>query len=78
MSIARQVMGCVSLTSLCPASISCAANGTQWLHEWDVDVPAGRPVILEHLTMRDWKTSEPLAIYNLGDYKKKWGNVSWS
>ncbi|KAL1658529.1 hypothetical protein GGF50DRAFT_108483 [Schizophyllum commune] len=57
------------------ASISCAANGTQWLHEWDVDVPAGRPVILEHLTMRDWKTSEPLAIYNLGDYKKKWGNV---
>ena len=44
-----------------------------------MDVPAGRPVILEHLTMRDWKTGEPLAVYNLGDYKKKWGNVRcWS
>ncbi|TRM64901.1 hypothetical protein BD626DRAFT_567760 [Schizophyllum amplum] len=57
------------------ASISCAANGTQWLHEWKVDVPSGRPVVLLHLTMRDWKTSEPIAVYDLSDYEKKWGNV---
>jgi len=28
------------------ASISCAANGTKWLHEWGVDVQKGDPVVL--------------------------------
>jgi salicylate hydroxylase len=28
------------------ASISCAANGTQWLREWEVDIPDMKPVIL--------------------------------
>lgn len=57
------------------ASISCAANGTQWLHEWGVDVPAGRPVILQELTMRDWKSGEILNQYHLQDYEKEWGHV---
>ena len=57
------------------ASISCAANGTQWLHEWKVDVPSGRPVILMELTMRDWNTGKILNQYRLEDYEKTWGNV---
>lgn len=28
------------------ASISCAANGTQWLREWKVDIPDMKPVVL--------------------------------
>ncbi len=28
------------------ASISCAANGTQFLREWNVDIPDMKPVIL--------------------------------
>lgn len=57
------------------ASISCAANGTQWLHDWEVDVQSGRPVILMELTMRDWETGEILNQYHLHDYEKTWGNV---
>lgn len=57
------------------ASISCAANGTQWLHEWGVNVPSGRPIVLMHLIMRDWKTGKILNDYNLEGYEKEWGNV---
>lgn len=57
------------------ASISCAANGTQWLHEWGVDVPSGKPVVLMHLIMRDWKTGKILNDYNLENYEREWGNV---
>ncbi|KAM0786826.1 hypothetical protein ACM66B_002255 [Microbotryomycetes sp. NB124-2] len=57
------------------ASISCAANGTQWLHEWGVDIASGRPTILMKLVMRDWKTGEILNQYSLEDYEKTWGNV---
>lgn len=57
------------------ASISCAANGTQWLHYWDVNVESGRPVVLMNLTMRDWHTGEILNQYQLDDYERTWGNV---
>ncbi|EEP78860.1 conserved hypothetical protein [Uncinocarpus reesii 1704] len=57
------------------ASISCAANGTRWLHEWEVDVAKGDPVILRKLINRDWKTGEPVSVYDLGDYEEKWGHV---
>ena len=57
------------------ASISCAANGTRWLHEWGVDVAKGDPVILRKLINRDWKTGEPVSVYDLGDYEKRWGYV---
>lgn len=40
------------------ASISCAANGTRWLEEWKVDIPIGRPVVLQKLILHDWKTGE--------------------
>ncbi|RDW56474.1 salicylate hydroxylase-1 [Coleophoma cylindrospora] len=55
------------------ASVSCAANGTRWLHEWGVDVAKGDPVVLEKLINRDWKTGEPVSVYDLADYEEKWG-----
>lgn len=55
------------------ASVSCAANGTRWLHEWKVDVEKGDPVVLQKLINRDWKTGEPVSVYDLEDYEKKWG-----
>jgi salicylate hydroxylase len=55
------------------ASVSCAANGSRWLHEWGVDVQKGDPVILKSLINRDWTTGEPVSTYDLGDYKEKWG-----
>ncbi|CAG2002025.1 unnamed protein product [Fusarium graminearum] len=57
------------------ASVSCAANGTRWLHEWDVDVAKGDPVVLKKLINRDWKTGEPVSVYDLDDYEKRWGFV---
>ncbi|KEZ39491.1 Glutamate synthase (NADPH) [Scedosporium apiospermum] len=57
------------------ASVSCAANGTRWLHEWGVDIEKGDPVILRSLINRDWKTGEPVSVYELGDYEERWGYV---
>jgi salicylate hydroxylase len=57
------------------ASISCAANGTRWLEEWGVNVPMGKPVILKKLIAHDWKTGEVQNVYDLADYKDRWGYV---
>ncbi|KAJ6090047.1 hypothetical protein N7467_005263 [Penicillium canescens] len=57
------------------ASVSCAANGTRWLHEWNIDVAKGDPVVLKKLINRDWKTGEPVSVYDLDDYEKRWGYV---
>lgn len=57
------------------ASVSCAANGTRWLHEWGVDVEKGDPVVLRKLINRDWKTGEPVSVYSLDDYEERWGYV---
>lgn len=57
------------------ASISCAANGTRWLHEWGVDIEKGDPVLLRKLINRDWKTGEPVSVYDLDDYEERWGYV---
>ncbi|KAH8886559.1 salicylate hydroxylase [Thozetella sp. PMI_491] len=57
------------------ASVSCAANGTRWLHEWQVDVEKGDPVVLKSLINRDWKTGEPVSVYHLDDYEERWGYV---
>lgn len=57
------------------ASVSCAANGTRWLHEWGVDVEKGDPVILRKLINRDWRTGEPVSVYDLEDYEQRWGYV---
>lgn len=55
------------------ASISCAANGGQWLKEWNVDPSKGRPVNLMKLVMRDWDTGKILNQYNLDHYEADWG-----
>ncbi|KAF3061324.1 FAD-dependent urate hydroxylase [Daldinia childiae] len=55
------------------ASVSCAANGTRWLHEWGVDIEKGDPVVLKKLINRDWYTGETVSIYDLDDYEKRWG-----
>ncbi|KAK1227945.1 hypothetical protein PQX77_009047 [Marasmius sp. AFHP31] len=57
------------------ASISCAANGTQWLREWGVDIPDMKPVVLKKLVMREWETGKILNLYNLDNYEEQWGNV---
>ena len=57
------------------ASVSCAANGTRWLHEWGVNVAEGDPVVLRKLINHDWKTGEPVSVYDLDDYEQKWGYV---
>lgn len=57
------------------ASVSCAANGTKWLNEWGVDIPKGDPVLLKKLISRDWKTGEPVSVYDLADYEQKWGHA---
>ncbi|OAL23606.1 hypothetical protein AYO22_06183 [Fonsecaea multimorphosa] len=57
------------------ASISCAANGTRWLEEWEVDISLGKTVILQKLIRHDWKTGEVQSIYDLSDYKDQWGWV---
>ncbi|KAJ7429035.1 salicylate hydroxylase [Mycena latifolia] len=57
------------------ASISCAANGTQWLREWEVDIPDMKPVILMNLVMREWETGKVQNDYKLDKYEEEWGNV---
>lgn len=57
------------------ASVSCAANGTRWLHEWNVDIAKGDPVVLKKLINRDWHTGEPVSVYDLDDYEERWGYV---
>ena len=59
------------------ASISCAANGTRWLDEWNVDISLGRTVVLQKLVMHDWKTGDVLNEYGLSDYEDQWGWVSY-
>ncbi|WVQ78499.1 hypothetical protein IAT38_000585 [Cryptococcus sp. DSM 104549] len=54
-------------------SISCAKNGGQWLHRWGVDVPAGLPIDLQVLTLRDYKSGDVDMEYDLKNYKEKWG-----
>ncbi|KAK1141290.1 hypothetical protein N8T08_009194 [Aspergillus melleus] len=57
------------------ASISCAANGTRWLEEWGVDTGIGKPVILQKLIRHDWETGDVQDVYDLSDYKDRWGYV---
>ncbi|RMZ92083.1 hypothetical protein DV736_g683, partial [Chaetothyriales sp. CBS 134916] len=57
------------------ASVSCAANGTRWLYEWGVDIAKGDGVVLKKLINRDWRTGEPVSVYDLDDYEERWGYV---
>lgn len=57
------------------ASISCAANGTKFLEHWGVNIPEGKPVILQDLIWHDWKGGEVTNVYSLKDYEARWGHV---
>ncbi|KAJ9606222.1 hypothetical protein H2200_009183 [Cladophialophora chaetospira] len=57
------------------ASISCAANGTRWLEEWNVNISLGRTVVLQKLIRHDWKTGAVENEYDLSDYEDQWGWV---
>lgn len=59
------------------ASLSVASNGSRFLEQWKVNIPAVKPVILERLIMHDWATGDVKGEYPLGDYKAKFGTVSW-
>ncbi|THU85367.1 salicylate hydroxylase [Dendrothele bispora CBS 962.96] len=59
------------------ASISCAANGTRWLREWDVDIPDMKPVVLMKLVMREWTTGQILNEYSLENYVEEWGDYCY-
>lgn len=59
------------------ASLSVASNGSRFLEQWNVDIPAVKPVILQRLIMHDWVTGEVKGEYPLGDYKAKFGTVRY-
>lgn len=59
------------------ASLSVASNGSRWIERWGVDVPAVKPVTLKRLVMHDWETGAVKNEYGLGDYKAKFGSVSY-
>jgi hypothetical protein len=42
-----------------------------------VNIALGRPVVLQKLISHDWKTGEVQNVYDLADYKEKWGYVSY-
>ncbi|PLB46344.1 FAD/NAD(P)-binding domain-containing protein [Aspergillus steynii IBT 23096] len=50
------------------ASISCGANGTRWLEDWNVDISVGRPIVIEKLIRHDLETGEVQDVYDLADY----------
>jgi len=43
-----------------------------------VDIPKGRPVILKKLISHDWTTGKDVNVYDLADYKQRWGYVRLS
>ncbi|KAF5622332.1 salicylate hydroxylase [Fusarium sp. NRRL 52700] len=57
------------------ASISCAANGTRWLNEWEVNLEKGDGVVLRKLISRDWTSGRVLSLYELDDYEERWGHL---
>lgn len=42
-----------------------------------MDVEKGDGVIVRKLIGRDWKTGEPLSVYDLADYEERWGYVHY-
>ncbi|KAH8672595.1 salicylate hydroxylase [Tricladium varicosporioides] len=55
------------------ASLSVASNGSRFLEQWKVDIPAVKPVVLQKLVMHEWSSGEVKGEYGLGDYKAKFG-----
>ncbi|KAK5995467.1 3-hydroxybenzoate 6-hydroxylase 1-like protein [Cladobotryum mycophilum] len=55
------------------ASLSLASNGSRFLDEWEVDIPAAKPVILRNLIRHDWSSGKVFGTYPLGDYRERFG-----
>ncbi|RBR13297.1 uncharacterized protein FIESC28_08263 [Fusarium coffeatum] len=55
------------------ASLSVASNGSRFLEEWDIDIPAAKPVILRNLIRHEYSTGEEQGTYPLGDYRQRFG-----
>lgn len=52
-------------------------QGSQWLREWEVNVPMMKPVILQKFVARDWETGHVLKQHDLGDYEATWGSMHY-
>lgn len=55
------------------ASLSLASNGSRFLQEWAVDIPAAKPVILRNLVKHEWSSGAVTGTYPLGDYRARFG-----
>lgn len=55
------------------ASLSVASNGSRFLEEWDIDIPAAKPVILRNLIRHEWSSGKVYGEYPLGDYRERFG-----
>ena len=55
---------------------SVLIQGTQWLREWEANIPMMKPINLQKLVMRDWETGHILNQYDQGDYEATWGHPS--
>jgi salicylate hydroxylase len=55
------------------ASLSVASNGSRFLEEWEIDIPAAKPVILRNLIRHDYETGAVKGTYPLGDYRERFG-----
>lgn len=58
--------------------LGCAANGTKWLREWEVDILMMKPVIAKRFVLRDWETGRIVNQYDLDSYEADWGNVHYT
>jgi salicylate hydroxylase len=57
------------------AGIGIVSNGTRLLEKvWGVDLTDVKPVVIQRLVMRDWKTGKIAGEAPTGDFKKKFGS----
>lgn len=55
------------------ASLSVASNGSRFLEEWAVNIPAARPVVLRNLIRHEYASGAVQGTYPLGDYRERFG-----
>ncbi|KAF9788258.1 salicylate hydroxylase [Thelephora terrestris] len=57
--------------------LACAANGSKWLREWEVDISMMKPFIAQKYVIRDWETGHILKQFELDDYEATWGSMHY-
>ena len=60
------------------SDISPPFQGAQWLREWEVDIPAMKPTIVQGIVARDWETGAVLHNWDLSDYETTWGHAHYA